>query len=101
MGLGNDSIVELLALLEYARTFSDFPSNLTVAAALTQGSSEPRIGNNVIASGVVMIVLAIAVVAARLWARLVRTKVSFGLDDWFIIVGAVSYYCAMISILMI
>jgi hypothetical protein len=79
------NFTELLAYLQYARSFPDAPKNLTPPGLLDPNYVPPDRGQSVIITSMLFTSLAVVFVIARLVARRTGKSNTFGLDDWLCI----------------
>jgi hypothetical protein len=82
-------ILQEIQLAQLAATYPDFPKNYTSYPGENDPNYvAPDMNIRIITTAVVTTVVALALVAVRLWVRRKAAGVHFGLDDWFLIPGA-------------
>ena len=87
----HENLTEVFAFLRYASTFPDYPKDFIPPGLKDPNYVPPYRGNTALAVVITFMILATAVVTARLWVRKYRMKGSWGIDDWFIIPALVSF----------
>jgi hypothetical protein len=83
------NITQLLAFLQYAEAFPDFPNNFTPPAWSDPSYVPPYLGTRVLVCAGITMPLALIAVLFRLWIRKTRHMKRWGPDDWMIIPATV------------
>jgi hypothetical protein len=84
------NLTELLAYLQYWRTYPDSPKTLVLPGLSDPSYAPPDRGGAIIANAFTWAAVTTIFVAARLWVRYFEKNCSMGLDDWLCIPATVS-----------
>jgi hypothetical protein len=84
---------KVVALLNYASSFPDFPKNFTLPALVDPNYVPPNKSHPLEMLCYVMAALTTVTVVLRLWIRRRVKGMVFGADDWLIIPGQVRASC--------
>jgi hypothetical protein len=91
-GVTAQNVAELLAFLQYAETFPNYPKGFIPPSFTDKNYVPPYRGTSVLVTALVMMSLALISVLARLWVRRFQNQRAWGPDDWAMIPALVSIH---------